>query len=135
MTRISIEKVNNDIKTDLMHWVKWLLRIGLSATFLGHGIIAFKGNEHWLSYLDTVGLEGALALKAMLVIGVLDIVIAVSVLIKPVKYVLYWCVFWTLATALIRPLSGESILQFVERGSNWTVPLVLLLLMHISKQK
>jgi len=66
----------------------------------------------------------------MRVIGALDIVIAFSVLIHPWKPVLYWCVFWTLATAMIRPLSGESLLSFVERAANWTVPLVLLILIN-----
>ncbi|MEQ6120933.1 hypothetical protein [Reichenbachiella sp. MALMAid0571] len=115
---------------DLMKWIIWLLRIGVFATFVGHGTIAFVGNPKWLPYLATVGITGDLAVNAMTFIGALDILLAISVLIKPLRPVLYWCAFWAFSTALIRPLSGESILAFVERGANWTVPLVLLLLSY-----
>ena len=121
------------VAPNIIYLIQWLLRIGVFATFLGHGLVAFSQNISWLPYLDTVGINGQIALYVMKVIGVLDIVIAFSVLIHPWKPVLYWCVFWTLATAMIRPLSGESLLSFVERAANWTVPLVLLILINNTK--
>ena len=116
-------------------WIRWFLRIGVSLTFIGHGMIAFTGNVNWLIYLETVGINGEVGLKLMSVIGIFDILIGISVLIKPYRSVLIWCVFWTFATALIRPLSGESILQFIERGANWAAPLALLILEVKSKTK
>ena len=116
-------------------WIRWILRIGVSLTFLGHGMIAFAGNVNWLIYLETVGIKGEVGLKLMSVIGIIDILIGISILIKPYRTVLIWCVFWAFATALIRPLSGESILQFIERGANWAAPLALLILETKSKSK
>ena len=125
-----VSLTDQNVKKDSIYWVKWLLRIGVFCTFLGHGMIAFSQNMDWLPYLATVGITGEVALSTMKVIGALDILIAFSVLIRPWRPVLYWCVFWTLATAIIRPLSGESFLQLIERGANWTVPLVLLILSY-----
>lgn len=113
----------------------WLLRIGVFATFVGHGTIAFMGNPKWLPYLAVVGFYGETAMTIMKFIGALDILLAISLLIKPLKPVLYWCTFWAFATAMMRPLSGEHILQFIERGANWTVPLVLLLLTYYMEEK
>jgi hypothetical protein len=126
---------NEESKHDLMKWMMWLLRIGVFATFIGHGTIAFMGNPKWLPYLAVVGFYGETAMTIMKLIGALDILLAISLLIKPLKPVLYWCTFWAFATAMMRPLSGEHILQFIERGANWTVPLVLLLLTYYVEKK
>jgi len=132
---MEMKNTENQSKDDLIKWITWLLRIGVFATFVGHGTIAFVGNPKWLPYLATVGITGDLAVKAMTFIGALDILLAISVLIKPLRPVLFWCTFWAFSTALIRPLSGESILAFIERGANWTVPLVLLLLSYWKDRK
>jgi len=121
--------------TGFLNKIIWLMRIGVCLTFLGHGIIAFNVNPKWLLYLQTVGLTGEFAMQTMKFIGALDILIAISILIKPMKQVLYWCVFWAFLTALMRPLSGESILQFVERGANWILPLALVLLISIKEKQ
>jgi hypothetical protein len=94
-------------------------------TFLGHGFFAIKGNESWLVYLTTVGFTIDMSKDLILAIGVLDILVAVSILIKPLRYIVLWAVIWAFATALIRPISGESIFAFIERGANWGVPLAL----------
>jgi len=59
-----------------------------------------------------------------------DILVALVVLIKPNKYVLFYAIFWAFATALIRPISGEPFLEFIERSANWAAPLALLLLLR-----
>jgi len=62
------------------------------------------------------------------VVGSVDILIALIVLLKPIRAVLLWAVFWGFWTALVRPLVGEPIWDFVERWANWGAPLALLLL-------
>ena len=57
--------------------------------------------------------------------GILDMLVAITILVKPLKPVLIWAIFWAFATALIRPLSGEHILAFVERSANWVLPFAL----------
>ena len=109
----------------MMQKVIWILRIGVFGTFLGHGIVALSGNEGWLPYLEFVRIEGPVALQAMMVIGVMDILVAFSTLVKPSRYVIIYAIIWAFCTALIRPLSGESWLAFVERAANWAAPLAL----------
>ncbi|MEK7516192.1 MAG: hypothetical protein AAB562_01195, partial [Patescibacteria group bacterium] len=61
--------------------------------------------------------------------GGMDIALATLVLIKPMRPALLWMVFWGFWTALIRPLVGMPIWDFVERSANWGAPLALLLLL------
>jgi hypothetical protein len=113
--------------------VDLILRIGIFGTFVGHGILALQVNPPWTHYLVTVGFKAAQAEVIMPMIGALDVVLATWVLFKPNKYVLLWMVFWAFVTALIRPLSGGSILGFIERAANWAAPLALFYLRRLQK--
>ena len=106
--------------------VEWILRLGVFGTFLGHGIFALMVKESWIKYFLAVGITEQGALMLMPLIGIMDVLVAISVLIKPMKPVLWWAVIWAFATALIRPISGEPILDFVERAANFMTPLALL---------
>jgi len=112
----------------------WILRLGVFGTFIGHGVMALMGNESWLPYLDLLGIDGPGALKVMFGIGVVDILIGLSTLIRPSKYVLIYASCWAFCTALARPMSGEGWLGFVERTSNWAVPLALYLILYWGRQ-
>ena len=119
-----------------MDWVKkieWVLRIGVFGTFLGHGLFAIFSNSTWIPYLTTVGFSPEWAVKIMPVIGAIDLVVAFVVLFKPLKPIIIYAVFWTFATALIRPISGESVLAFVERAANWAAPLALYFIIFYQK--
>lgn len=118
-----------------MNLLQWVLRIGIALTFLGHGMFAFYVKQSWTNYLTTVGFSEISAIAFMPYIGVLDFLVAVFILIKPYRFVVIWAIIWTLATALIRPISGEPIWDFVERGANWTCPLTLLILQNLNKNK
>ena len=108
----------------------WILRIAVFGTFLAHGITAMMGNEDWLPYLELVGIRSPIALQVMFAIGVVDILVATSTLIKPSKYVLIYAFTWAFCTALARPLAGEPWLWFVERAANWAAPLTLYVLLY-----
>ena len=56
------------------------------------------------------------------------IAFAILILIKPVRIVLLWMVLWGFWTALLRPLVGMPVWDFVERWANWGAPLALLLM-------
>ncbi|MFC2110487.1 hypothetical protein ACFLRU_06695 [Bacteroidota bacterium] len=120
-------------RAGIIKTVAWVLRIVISLTFIGHGTFAILGNVHWLTYLNTVGFSIEMAKEVIVIIGVLDIIVAIMMLIKPYKYVVLWAFIWAFATALIRPISGESILAFIERGANWGAPLALYLLLYFRK--
>ena len=108
--------------------VKWVLRIGVAGTFAGHGLYALMARPAWIPYLMTVGFSSEMALKIMPVIGVIDLTVALMALFKPLRIVFLWAACWAFLAATIRPLSGESILEFVERASLWAVPLAYLFL-------
>lgn len=110
--------------------IRSVLRLAIFLTFFGHGYLALQGNERWIIYLETVGFSMNWSSHLIYWIGALDILVALLILIKPFKFVVYWALIWALATALIRPISGESIWAFVERGANWGAPLALLLLQN-----
>ena len=106
----------------------WVLRIGVAATFFGHGMFAWNVHAGWIPYLTTVGFSAEAAATIMPVIGMVDFIVGAVVLVRPIRLVVLYAVVWTLATALIRPLAGEALWAFVERGANWAAPLALLLL-------
>ena len=111
-----------------MKKVEWVLRIGIFGTFLGHGIFAINRKTEWLIYLTTVGIPSNTAPDFLQFIGILDILVAFIILIKPIKTVVIWAFIWAIATALIRPISGLPIWDFVERATNWAAPLALFLI-------
>ncbi len=118
-----------------LHLATWILRIGVFGIFLGHGIFAIQGNIRWLPFLETVGFSNESAIQIMPIIGILDILVAISVIIKPLRPILMWAVFWAFLTALMRPIAGGSFLDFVERAGNWATPLALLLILDWKKSR
>jgi len=109
--------------------VEWILRIGVAGEFLGHGVFALQGKQQWINWFSGIGVSDAgLAAQLLFMVGLADILLAALVLIKPVPVALLWMAIWGFWTALLRPLVGESIWDFVERWANWAAPLALLFL-------
>lgn len=105
-----------------------VLRIGIFGSFLGHGVFALMIKKSWIPYLTIVGFSEQTATTLLFLIGLLDLCAAVLALFKPLKLVLIWAAIWGFATALIRPIAGYSVLDFVERFPNWAAPLALLII-------
>ncbi len=113
--------------------VEWILRIAVFGTFLGHGIFALLAKQSWLPYFTSIGIPESVAIVLLPLIGILDISVAIFALIKPIRIILIWASVWAFTTAIIRPISGEPIWDFVERTANWAAPLALLHLRGIPK--
>lgn len=110
--------------------IEWVLRISVAGEFLGHGVFALQGKETWVGWFSTFGItDVALATKLLFIVGTIDTLLAVLVLVKPIRAALLWMVLWGFWTALLRPIVGEPIWDFVERSANWGAPLALLLLL------
>jgi len=114
--------------------VEWILRIGVFGTFLGHGVFALLGKQSWISYFTSVGISESTAIILLPLIGVMDILVAIFALAKPLRIILIWATLWAFTTAFIRPISGEPIWDFVERTANWAAPLALLYLRGLPKK-
>jgi hypothetical protein len=106
--------------------LEWLLRIGVAGEFAGHGLLAIGHKADWITWISQLAhVDTAMATTLLTAIGVLDVIVAIIVLVKPVKPVLLWAAFWGFWTALVRPLVGQSVLDFIERFANWAAPLAL----------
>jgi hypothetical protein len=104
----------------------WALRIGVAGEFLGHGVFALQGKQDWINWFGKFGVSDPSTASTLLVlVGILDILVALVVLVKPIRPVLLWAAFWGFWTALVRPLVGMPIWDFVERFANWAAPLAL----------
>lgn len=114
----------NNLKT-----IEWVLRIAVAGEFLGHGVFALQGKKDWIGWFAQFGVADAGTAATLLFwIGVMDVLFAILVLVKPIRFALLWMTFWGFWTALLRPLVGMPIWDFVERWANWGGPLALLLL-------
>lgn len=106
--------------------IEWILRIGIAGEFLGHGALALQGKPQWIKWVQELsGLDASAATTFMLVVGVMDVLLAILILVKPVRIAILWMAFWGFWTALLRPIVGESIWDFIERFANWAAPLAL----------
>lgn len=108
--------------------VSWILRIGVAGEFFGHGMFALQGKEGWFKYFEAFGFTNPETMKMMLtLVGVMDMLMVILVLFKPIRIALLWMAFWGLWTALVRwPFGPDPIWDFVERWANWAGPLALL---------
>ena len=111
--------------------IEWVLRIAVAGEFIGHGMFAVQAKSSWFGYFEPFGLTDPGTITSMLmVVGIVDLLLGVLVLIKPIRPAILWMAVWGLFTALIRwPIGPEPIWDFVERWTNWGAPLALYLLL------
>ena len=110
--------------------VEWILRIGVAGEFIGHGVFALQGKEGWFKYFEYFGFSNPETITTLLLmIGIMDIALALIILFKPTRVVVLWMFLWALWTAMIRwPFGPDPMWDFVERWANWAAPLALLFL-------
>jgi len=106
----------------------WVVRVGAALCFIGHGAFGFLTKAAWLPYFGVVGIPESLAYRLMPLVGAVDVMAGMAVLFAPRGLPLVYMVVWAMWTALLRPLSGESFFETLERAGNYGVPLALILL-------
>jgi uncharacterized membrane protein len=109
----------------LLHYI---FRIACAMCFIGHGIFGVITKPVWCNYFAVFGIGETLAYQLMPVIGIADIVLGLVLLFYPIRIAAAWLIFWGLFTALLRPLSGESFAEFLERAGNYGAPFILIIL-------
>ncbi|MEK7521071.1 MAG: DoxX family membrane protein [Patescibacteria group bacterium] len=116
--------------------VEWILRIAVAGEFIGHGVFALQGKKAWIGWFANFGVSDAgLAAQLLFLVGLIDVAVAILVLLKPIRLALLWMAIWGFWTALLRPIVGEPVWDFVERWANWGAPLALLLLLGWPKER
>lgn len=109
--------------------IEWVLRLAVFGEFLGHGVFALQGKAQWVGWVEKLlSVDAGVAAQIITLVGLTDVAVACIVLIRPVRAILLWAAVWGFWTALVRPLVGEPVWDFVERWANWGAPLALLLL-------
>ncbi|MBP9771547.1 MAG: hypothetical protein KBD16_01335 [Candidatus Pacebacteria bacterium] len=112
-----------------MKLLTWVLRIAVAGEFLGHGVFALQGKQQWIGWIgEMLGTDPATAATLLTLVGVMDLLVALLVLVKPIRIALLWAALWGFWTALVRPLVGEPVWDFIERWANWGAPLALLII-------
>ncbi len=106
--------------------IEWILRIGVAGEFIGHGLLAIEGKKDWIGWISQmINVDTATATTLLLIVGIADVVLALIVLVKPIRPLFLWMALWGFWTALVRPLVGLGWLDFIERAANWAAPLAL----------
>lgn len=87
----------------------WVLRVAIAVVFAVHGAEALMKHPRFIDYIigTTHNFTGhfpaeSTAVQIMRVIGIVDIIVAALVLLRPHPAVLCWMAFWGLITALAR---------------------------------
>ncbi len=114
--------------------IEWVLRVAVAGEFVGHGVFALQGKQSWIGWIQQLtGVDTGLAATLLTLIGLTDLLVALIVLVRPIRAVVLWAAIWGFWTALLRPIVGEPIWDFVERWANWGAPLALFLLIGFPK--
>jgi len=111
--------------------MEWVLRIAVAGEFMGHGVFALQGKTGWFVYFKPFGITDPQTIVSLLMlVGIVDLLLALLVLIKPIRIAILWMAIWGLFTAMIRwPIGPDPIWDFFERWANWGAPLTLLLML------
>jgi hypothetical protein len=107
----------------------WILRIGVAAEFFGHGLAGLYRSPAWIPYFTLFGFSKQFSHDHLFyVTGSFDILMAALVLLRPMRAAMLYMAVWGMFTAWLRPITGESWFELVERGANYGMPAAFLLL-------
>jgi hypothetical protein len=112
--------------------IAWTLRITTACLLIGHGAFDFAMHKDWSRYAAALGIAPATVAAHPLrpFGGWAEVVFGLLVLVCPATPVLVFVFVWKVGTEALRPLAGEPIWEFVERGGSYAAPLALLALSH-----
>src|SRR5215467_11769550 len=116
------------LQTGSTQKIYYTLRMAAAMCFIGHGAFGIITKPIWCNYFGVFGIGHDLAYRLMPIVGIADITFGFMMLLRPFKVTFFWLVIWGTITALLRPLSGEPVAEFIERAGNFGAPLALLIL-------
>jgi hypothetical protein len=109
--------------------MSWILRVTTAALLVGHGGFgAFTHKPEWAGYFAIVGvgLGTVSRLSFVDLVGWFEIGLGLAILARPWPRLLLLAFVWKLGTEWLRPLAGEPMWEFIERGGSYAAPLALL---------
>jgi hypothetical protein len=107
--------------------IRWILRVTTALLLIGHGGFDFALHKNWTGYAAAVGISPATLAAHPLtpLAGWFECALGVLVLAWPTRGVLLFVFAWKLGTEALRPLAGEPIWEFIERGGSYGAPFAL----------
>ena len=116
-------------------WPERILRIAVAGEFIGHGVFAIQGKEGWFQYFYPFGItDPGMITSLLFIVGIADILLALHILLRPVRILVLWMAFWGVWTAMVRwPFGPDPIWDFIERWTNWGAPLALFFMRGIPR--
>lgn len=110
--------------------LEWVLRLATAGAFIGHGAYGtFMQKAGWYGLFAELGINRATVDAHNLLIwcGGIEMALGVLALIVPIPALLLFMVAWKPATEFLwYPLHGLPGFEFLERWSNYTAPLALI---------
>lgn len=106
----------------------YTLRLAVAMCFIGHGVFGIITKPIWCNYFGVFGINHEWSYRLMPIVGSCDVLLGIAMLVRPVRAIPMWLVFWGICTAALRPLSGEPFAEFIERAGNFGAPLAFVLL-------
>ncbi len=111
--------------------LEWLLRLATAGAFIGHGAYgAIMEKPGWYPFFAQLGLDRATvdARSLMIWVGGFEMLLGALALGAPVRALLLFLFVWKMGSEFIwYPLAHKPSWEFVERWSNYTAPLALIL--------
>lgn len=104
--------------------VSWVLRGTVALLLVGHGGLAVQGKPLLAAHLSAVAGDASL----LATVGWAEILLGLTVAVRPAPALLGIALVWKLATEALYPLTGAPFWEFVERAGSYAAPLALLLL-------
>jgi hypothetical protein len=126
-----------EISERLARQLAWVIRFSIALLLIGHGGLGIWANKkEWFDFFGYFGINQATVVSAHLSqwIGFGEIIMGLAVLIKPCRSLLIFVLIWKVGTELLRPLVGQPMYQFIERGGDYVLPLVFLFVRDITNR-
>ena len=107
--------------------IGWILRATTALLLIGHGGFDFALHKDWSGYAAAIGISPATLASHPFrpLAGWFECALGLLVLAWPGRGLLIFVFAWKLGTEALRPLAGEPIWEFIERGGSYAAPLAL----------
>ena len=107
--------------------IGWILRVTTALLLIGHGGFDFRHEQEVDRLRPAVGISpDTLAAHPFTPLaGWFELALGLLVLAWPKRGLLLFVFAWKLGTDAFRPLAGEPIWEFIERGGSYGAPLAL----------
>src|SRR5262249_51903497 len=110
----------------------WILCLTTGILLIGHGGLGAVMAKDWTPYFAVLGV-GAATVEARALsplVGWFEMALGLLVIARPSVSLLVFVFVWKVGTEWLRPIAGEPLWEFIERGGSYTAPLALLVLRY-----